>query len=64
MAKMSGGKAAKMGFKSKTVGGADDGSRKSVKHQVSGNLKANSSKGIRGSREGRIARMEARNVKC
>lgn len=61
MTKMSGGKAAKMGFKSKTVGGSDDGARKSQKGQTTGNLPANTSAGIRASR---VKRMEKRNVKC
>jgi len=59
MAKKS--KGAAMGYKSKTVGGSDDGARKSQKGQVSGNLAANSSASIR---QSRMKKMEAKNVKC
>lgn len=61
MAKMTGGKAAKMGYKSKSTGNSDDGARKSQKGQTSGNLASNTSAGIR---ESRVKKMEARNVKC
>ena len=61
MAKM-GKKAAKMGFKSKTVGDAKDGARPSVKHQVSGKLAANKV-GTKG-RAARVSKMESMDPSC
>ena len=53
--KMTGGKAAKMGFASKSTGGKDDGSRKSKKAQTTALIPQNK---MGSARKGRIAKME------
>ncbi len=55
MAKMKGAKAAKMGFKAKTLGGKKDGARPSKKMQVTATLPMNK---VKGAAKMRMKKME------